>query len=182
MPTLYAFVTGPSSAGKSQFIYSLGDPDSWVQDETVGIQYRTLEVDESLDVVVFCSIEAARFDQLLDIPERDLLGYIVVVDSTDPDTWGEAQVMMKHCRGYALLPTVIAANKQDLPGARDAAEVGAWLGMDAMTSVQPCDSTDPELVRNVFLGLLYSVKSEIERLDALIAELEKLATESNEEP
>jgi uncharacterized protein len=181
MTTLYALVTGPSGSGKSQLLYALGDPDSYQIDEQTGNEYRHLVVDESLDVYLYCEPDPYRFDTLLDIPQRDLLGYIVMVDSTDSDTWEAAQFMMNTCRGYALMPTVIAANKQDLEGAATPERIGASLGMESMTYVFPCVASDPEIARNLFLQLLYSVSQEIERLDALIAEIERLAAEGQSE-
>ena len=180
MATLYVFITGPSGSGKSQLLYSLGDPDDFDTDEERGIEIRHLTIDDTLDVYVFCSREATRFDALMEIPREDLLGHIVTVDSTDSDSWGEAQMMMGNCRAYALLPTVIAANKQDLPGAFTPEQVGAALGMESMVSVQPCVATDPESAQNILLHLLYSVDHEIDRLDALIAEIERLVAEGGE--
>ncbi len=178
MTTLYVFVTGPNGSGKTQFLRSLGAPDGFWLDDEEGLEYRRLEVDATLEVYLFCAVDASRFDHLLQIPQRDLLGHVVMVDSTDPDTWSEARVMIANCRGYALLPTLIAANKQDLPGASPAEQVGAWIGMGSMMKVHPCVATDTESVRNLFLQLLYSVNSEIDRLDALIKEIERLAAES----
>jgi signal recognition particle receptor subunit beta len=181
MPTLYAFVTGPSGSGKSQLLYSLGDSEAWWQDEETGLEHRHVVVDDTLDVDLICAIDAARFDQLLQIPQRDLLGYIVMIDSTDPDTWHDARIMIANCRGYARLPMVIAANKQDLPGAYAPEQIGAWLGMETMMQVCGCNATDPQSARNVLLQLLYSVNQEFDRLDALIAELEKLSAQSESE-
>jgi signal recognition particle receptor subunit beta len=178
MTTLHVFVTGPRGSGKSQFLAALGDPANYWLDDEAGLEYRHLVVDDTLEVYLFCAVDASRFDRLLGIPQRDLLGYIVMVDSTNPDTWGEARIMMANCRGYALLPTLIAANKQDLPGAATPERVGASLGMDNMTGVQPCVATDPQSVRNVFLQLLYLVKREIDRLDALIAEIERMMAQN----
>ena len=171
MTTLYVFVAGPNGSGKSRFLRSLGDPDGFWVDEQEGLEYRHLIVDSALDVNLFCSVDASRFDHLLQIPQRDLLGHIVFVDSTDPDTWSEARVMIANCRGYALLPTVIAANKQDLSGAYTAEQVGAWIGMGSMMKVLPCVATDQENARNLFLQLLYSVNNEIDRLDALTEQI-----------
>jgi signal recognition particle receptor subunit beta len=179
MTTLYTFITGPNGSGKSQFLHSLGDPSEIESD--AGLEQRRLVIDPSLEVVLFCAADATRFDSLLSLSSRDLLGYIVMVDSTDPDTWIAAQLMMTNCRGYALLPTVIAANKQDLDGAHSVEEVSQALGMESMVSAAPCIATDPASARNVFLHLLYSVTNEIERLDALIAELERLAASGGKE-
>jgi uncharacterized protein len=175
MATLYVFVTGPQDSGKSQFLYSLGDPSGFMLDESSGIEYRHFEVDESLDVYLFCAIDGSRFDKLMDIPTNDLLGHILMVDSTQPDTWGEAQVMLQNARGYALLPTLIVANKQDLPGAATAEQVGGWIGMGSMISAVGGVASDAENSRDILLQLLYTVNREIERLDALISELEKLS-------
>ncbi len=177
MATLYVFVTGPSGSGKTQLLQSLGAAEDWWQDGEEGLEYRRLVVDDTLDVYLFCAIEASHFDRLIDIPTRDLLGYIVMVDSTIPDTWAEAHAMIGNCRSYALLPTIIAANMQDLPGAYAPEQVGAWIGMGTMMKVQPCIATDRESARNVFLQLLYSVQNEIDRLDSLIAEIERLMAE-----
>jgi signal recognition particle receptor subunit beta len=180
MTTLYTFVTGPAGSGKSSFLYALGDPaDCWV-DEDAGLEYRYLTVDESLEVYLFCSLDPSRFDRLLELEQRDLLGYIIMVDSTDPDSWAEARAMSETCRGFALLPTVIAANKQDIAGAATPNEVAiAVSDLDAMTRVQGSVAVDTDSARNLFLQLLYSVNHEIERLDALIAELERLAETDN---
>jgi signal recognition particle receptor subunit beta len=178
MATLYVFVTGPDGAGKSQFLQSLGDADGWWEDEAAGLEYRRLAVDETLEVCLFCAHDGSRFDQLMEIPQRDLLGYIVMVDSTDQSTWSTARIMIANCRGYALMPTLIAANKQDLPGAEPPESLESWFGPDAMTHIEPCIATDPPSARSLFLHLLYSVQTEIDRLDALIAEIERMMEQS----
>jgi signal recognition particle receptor subunit beta len=177
MTTLYVFVTGPSGSGKSSFLQSLGDPADYWTDEAAGLEFRRLDVDDNLEVYLFCALDPLRFDQLLEISERDMLGYVVMVDSTNADTWAEAKFMLTTCRGYARLPTVIAANKQDLEGAYNPEKVGAWIGMDTMMLVSGLIATDHISARNLFLQLLYSVNDEIERLDTLITALERLAIE-----
>src|SRR5438034_10128115 len=109
MTMLHEFVTGPNGSGKTHLLQSLGDPSSFSRDDEQGLEYRHLVVDATLEVYLFCSVDASRFDHLLDIPQRDLLGYIIMVDSTDTETWSEARVMLANCRGYALLPMLVAA-------------------------------------------------------------------------
>lgn len=176
MPTLYVYVTGPEGSGKTQFLKSLGDPEGYWADEAEGVEYRRFNVDDELEVTLVCATNSARFDKLMEIAQRDLLGYVIVVDSTNFESWSMARVMMANCRGYALLPTLIAANKQDLPGAYSAEQVGGWIGMDSMIRVAPCTATQPGSTRETFLQLLYGVKQEIERLDRLIAEIERLVS------
>ncbi len=179
MTTLYVFVAGPNDSGKTKFLYSLGIPEGFMRDEATGIEFRRFTIDQDLEVEIFCALDASRFDHLMDIQQRDLLGYIVLVDSTAPDTWDLARVIIENCRGYARMPMVIAANKQDLSGAHKPEQIGGWLGLDGMTTVCGASVIDPTSARNVFLQLLYAVKHEIERLDTLIAELEKLTAQGN---
>jgi signal recognition particle receptor subunit beta len=179
MSTLYAFVTGPSGAGKTTFLQSLGDLGGFWIDNDQGIECRQITVDDSLDVLLFCSTDAQRFDQLMEISERDMLGYILLVDSATPDTWEQAQYMFNNCHGYALLPMVIGANKQDKSGAASADAVMESVGSNAMTSAEGLVATNSESAASLFLQLLYNVNREIERLDSLIAELEKFTEKDN---
>jgi uncharacterized protein len=180
MATLYVFVAGPQGAGRSQLLASLGEPDQYWTDEDSQLEFRHLVVDDSLEVYLMCAVDATRFDPLLEITQRDLLGYIIMVDAADPESWGTARIMVANCRGYAPLPTIIAANKQDLPGAHTAEQVGAAIGMESMMKAIPCTATDPDSARAVFLELLYSVQNEIDRLDTLIEELERLSTKDSQ--
>lgn len=179
MSTLYAFVAGPDGAGKTTFLQSLGDLGGYWVDNDAGIECRQITVDESLDVLMFCSSDSQRFDQLMEISERDMLGYILMVDSTDTSTWQDAKNMFDTCHSYALLPMVVGANKQDIAGAASPDDVLNAVGGNSMTSAEGVVATNSESAANLFLQLLYSVNREIERLDDLIAELEKLAEKDN---
>lgn len=173
MTTLYVYVAGPEGSGKTTFLHSLGTPEGLIVDRENGIEYRQFVVDDTLDLQVLTSIEASRFDRLLEIAQRDILGYLIIVDSADQESWSMARVMLAHSRGYALVPTLIVANKQDLLGAATPEQVGAWIGMESMVYVTGCQATKPSSVRAAFLQLLFSVRHEIERLDSLIAEIER---------
>lgn len=177
MTVLYVYVTGPFGAGKTQFLQSLSGESDITIDESTGTESFQFTVDDTLQLCLFCSTDATRFDQLLQIAQRDLLGYIVMVDSSDFDSWSMARVMMANCRGYALLPTLIAANKQDIAGAHTPEQVGGWIGMDSMVQVYGGVATNPTSAREIFLQLLYMVKFEIDRLDALIEQIEKLTAQ-----
>jgi signal recognition particle receptor subunit beta len=174
MGILYVYITGPSGAGKTQFLQTLGGAENVAINAEMGIEFCQVAVDESLDLCLFCSIDAGRFDTLLQIPQRDLLGYILLVDSTDTESWSDARLMLANCRGYGMLPTVITANKQDLPGAHTPEQVGGWIGMASMMRVKGCTATELTSVREVFLQLLYGVSSEIDRLDSLISQIESM--------
>ena len=52
-----------------------------------------------------------------DILSQGMLGFIVMVDSTKPETFREAKRILETFEGYANTPFVVAANKQDVEDA-----------------------------------------------------------------
>lgn len=172
--TLYIFITGPQGAGKSSLLASLGGDDDFFIDHELGIEYRLFDIDDSLQLCVIAPVDGSRFESLMEIDPRDLLGYILVVDSTDPDSWSLAQMMLKTCRGYALLPTLVAANKQDSPRAHKPERLGEAVGMDSMMQILGLVAVQRPSARELFLKLLYTVEHEMEMLDILIARIEDL--------
>ncbi len=55
-----------------------------------------------------------RFDFMWEILSEGMLGFIVMVDSTRPETFREARSILETFRAYAPTPYVVAANKQDV--------------------------------------------------------------------
>jgi len=86
-----------------------------------------------------------------------MLGFIVIVDSSRPETFREARGILDTFRGYAETPYVIAANKQDHEDAwaPDDLRIALKIGKDVR--VLPCVANDKELVKSVLLELLYSI-------------------------
>ena len=54
-----------------------------------------------------------------EILSEGMLGFIVMVDSTRPETFREARSILETFRAYAPTPYVVAANKQDMEDAWD---------------------------------------------------------------
>ena len=91
-----------------------------------------------------------------------MLGFIVMVDSTRPETFREARSILETFRAYAPTPYVVAANKQDRPDAWDMEDMRLALRLDPKVKLLPCVATDKETVKNVLLELLYSILAEME--------------------
>jgi signal recognition particle receptor subunit beta len=87
-------------------------------------------------------------------------GFIVMVDSTKPQQFGEFLSILYTIRGYHHdAPLVVAANKQDRPRAWGAEDIQMGLGIRDIP-VRPCVASDPELVRDTVIELLYQVMDE----------------------
>jgi hypothetical protein len=91
-----------------------------------------------------------------------MLGFIVMVDSTRPETFREARSILETFRAYAPTPYVVAANKQDREDAWDLNDMRISLRLDPKVKLLRCVAKDKESVKSVLLELLYSILAEME--------------------
>jgi len=176
MQTVKMVVTGPFSAGKTQFIQSVSEIDvvkterkissdaERVKNETtVAMDFGRITVDDDLVLYLFGTPGQRRFDFMWEILSEGMLGFIVLVDSVRPETFREAKHILEIFKSYATTPYVIAANKQDLPDAWSPEDIKIALKVEKGTKVLGCVAHDKETVKEVLLELLYSI---LERMQA----------------
>jgi signal recognition particle receptor subunit beta len=168
-------VTGPFSAGKTEFIRSVSEIDV-VQTErkttqpeeqikastTVAMDFGRITIDENLVLYLFGTPGQRRFDFMWEILSEGMLGFVVLVDSARPETFQEARRILDTFRNYAPTPYVVAANKQDHPDAWEPSDLRIALRIDPRVKLLPCVAIDKEAVKNVLLELLYSVLDTLE--------------------
>ena len=164
-------VTGPFAAGKTQFIRSISEIDvvatearisrseeqAIKQETTVAMDFGRITVDADLVLYLFGTPGQRRFEFMWEILSEGMLGFVVVVDSTRPETFREARLILETFRNYAPTPYVVAANKQDVEDAWPPEDLRIALHIDPAVKVLPCVATDKESVKNVLLELLYSI-------------------------
>jgi len=176
MQTVKMVVTGPFSAGKTQFIRSISEIDvvsterkissetERIKDETtVAMDFGRITVDEDLVLYLFGTPGQKRFDFMWEILSEGMLGFVVLIDSARPETFREARRILDVFRGYAPTPYVVAANKQDHEDAWPPEDLRIALKIDRNIKVLPLVATDKESVKNVLLELLYSILEEMDR-------------------
>jgi len=175
MQTVKIVVTGPFSAGKTQFIQTISEIDvvaterkisraeERIKDRTtVAMDFGRITVDEDLILYMFGTPGQRRFDFMWEILAEGMLGFVVLLDSVRPETFREARSILDTFRSYAAVPYVVAANKQDLEDAWSAEDLRIALRIPQDVKVVPCVAVDRESVQLVVLELLYSV---LEMLD-----------------
>ena len=91
-----------------------------------------------------------------------MLGFVVMVDSTKPETFREAKSILETFRAYAPTPYVVAANKQDRADAWEIGDLRIALRLDPAVKLLPCVAFNKETVKTVLLELLYSILAEME--------------------
>jgi signal recognition particle receptor subunit beta len=95
-----------------------------------------------------------------------MLGYVLLVDATRPDSLDEAVGILDAFRKMARVPFVVGLNRADGMDEAEEARIRSVLELDPDVPVVPCDATDRESVKSVLLALLYAV---VETLDGAAA-------------
>ena len=176
MQTVKMVVTGPFSAGKTEFIRSVSEIDvvsterkissarekTVKESTTVAMDFGRITVDDDLVLYLFGTPGQRRFDFMWEILSEAMLGFVVMVDSTRPETFREARSNLETFRAYAPTPYVVAANKQDLSDAWEVEDMRHALRLDSKVKLVPCTATDRDSVKSTLLELLYSILSEME--------------------
>jgi hypothetical protein len=175
MQTVKMVVTGPFSAGKTQFIRSISEievvaterkisseSERIKEETTVAMDFGRITVDEELVLYLFGTPGQKRFDFMWEILSEGMLGFVVLIDSARPETFREARRILEVFRGYAPTPYVVAANKQDQEDAWSPEDLRIALKIDRNIKVLPLVATAKESVKVILLELLYSILEEMD--------------------
>lgn len=156
-------VTGLSGSGKTSFIQRVSQYTEWQGQEQSSWFFGRVRVDSSLILHFYEPPMSRQYDfmWLRDVMGRlQANGFIVMVDSTKPQNFGEFLSILYSIRGYHdNAPLVVAANKQNHRKAWYADDIRLGLGIRDV-SVQPCVAHDTYSVRDVVLDLLYQMTGE----------------------
>jgi uncharacterized protein len=175
MQTVKIVVTGPFNSGKTEFIRCVSeidvvsterkitsDAERVKESTTVAMDFGRITVDEDLVLYLFGTPGQKRFDFMWEILSEGMLGFIVIVDSTRPETFREARSILETFRAYAPTPYIVAANKQDKSEAWDVDDMRLALRLDPKVKFLSCVARDKESVKKILLELLYSILAEME--------------------
>jgi uncharacterized protein len=174
--TVKIVVTGPFNSGKTELIRSVSEIDvvstekkvtserEMVKESTtVAMDFGRITVDDDLVLFLFGTPGQKRFDFMWEILSEGMLGFIVMIDSTRPETFKEARSILETFRAYAPTPYLVAANKQDLPDAWDIEDIRLALRLDPNIKILPCTAKKKSSVKTVLLELLYSILEEMDK-------------------
>jgi len=175
MQAVKMVVTGPFASGKTEFISSVSEIDvvsterriSSVSEQikgstTVAMDFGRITVGPDLVLYLFGTPGQRRFDFMWEILSEGMLGFVVMIDSTKPETFREAKRILETFQSYAATPYVVAANKQDHEDAWEPEDLRIILRLPEEVKILPSVALEKESVKNVLLELLYSV---LEKMD-----------------
>src|SRR6476619_3319295 len=126
-------VTGPFSAGKTTLIriFFFNDTATTEKDitdhtksrkaeTTVAMDFGRITIDRDLVLYLFGTPGQDRFDFMWEILGEGMLGYVLLVDATRPDSLDEAVGILEAFRKMAHVPFVVGLNRTE--GMDEAAE------------------------------------------------------------
>jgi len=174
MQTVKMVVTGPFNSGKTEFIQTVSEIDvvsterkitaeaeKVKESTTVAMDFGRITVDNELVLYLFGTPGQKRFDFMWEILSEGMLGFIVMIDSTRPETFREARSILETFRAYAPTPYVVTANKQDKEDAWDVEDMRIALRLDSEIPLLPTVARDKESVKSVLIQLLTNILNEI---------------------
>ncbi len=166
MKALKIIVTGPFNAGKTEFIRTISEievvsterkitnPLMAVKEETtVAMDFGRVTLDDKV-LHLFGTPGQSRFDFMWEVLSKEMQGFIVLADSTIPESFDEVERMLKLFQRYAAAPYLVVANKQDLEGALSPKEIQKALKVE---KVLPCVAIDKASVEKVLLELMEAI-------------------------
>jgi uncharacterized protein len=172
-------VTGPFAAGKTTLIRTISEitvlstekditdsTRSRKADTTVAMDFGRITIDRDLVLYLFGTPGQDRFDFMWEILGEGMLGYVVLVDASRPESLEETVSILAAFRKMARVPYVVALNRAEGIDEGEEARIRTALDLDPDVPVVPCDAMDRESVKSVLLALLYSV---VDSLDAAAA-------------
>ncbi len=168
-------VTGPFAAGKTTLIRTISEitvlsTERGITDETkarkaettVAMDFGRITIDRDLVLYLFGTPGQDRFDFMWEILGEGMLGYVLLVDSTRPESFDEALDILDAFRRMARVPFVVAVNRTEGLDPAGEDRLRAALRLEPDVPLVPCDATDKDSVKAVLLALLYSVLDDIE--------------------
>ncbi len=166
---LKVVVTGPFSAGKSQFVKTISDipvvsterkisarAKDMKSQTTVAMDYGRVQLGD--DVLHLNGTPGqSRFDFMWDILSKEMHGLVLVVDATAESTFEDARSMLAEILAPRTVPYIVAANKQDSAEALHPEVVRRTLGLtDAL--VMPCVASRKTSVKMVLSQLIEMIQ------------------------
>lgn len=128
---------------------------------TVAMDYGKITIDDDTVLYLFGTPGQLRFDFMWDILCEGALGVVVLVDSAKGERIREARPIIDYFYSKLHVPYVVAANKQDLPGAWPPEYVKTVLDLDDSVDVLPCVAKEKESVKKVLLTLLERIREHL---------------------
>lgn len=170
MQSVKVVVTGPFNAGKTTFIKSVSEitvlsTERQVSDTsgegggetTVAMDFGRITVSDDVVLYLFGTPGQARFSFMWETLSEGMLGFVLMVDATEPSTFEDARGMIEFFTNMSDVPFVVAANKVAADDVATLQQVRVDLAIADDVPLLPVDARERDSVKAALLGLLYEI-------------------------
>jgi len=144
-------ITGPVGAGKTSFIKNLSEIPAVNTDvkssinigkdmTTVALDYGLIHLGDD-EIHLFGTPGQDRFSFMWDILSEGAIGFIMLVDSTNPSTFPLARKILDHVLSKFPIPYMVGVTKKDIEPSWDVDFIAEYLGVEP-ERVKPVLATD----------------------------------------
>jgi small GTP-binding protein len=170
MQSVKVVVTGPFNAGKTTFIKAVSEitvlsTERQISDTsgegagetTVAMDFGRITIADDVVLYLFGTPGQERFSFMWETLSEGMLGFVLLVDAEDGDSFEDAKSMIDFFRNMSDVPFVVAANKVPPTDVKKLRSVRAAIDLTDDIPLLPVDARDRESVKAVLLGLLYRI-------------------------
>lgn len=163
-------VTGHFNSGKTELIRTVSEipivttetkrTDLRIGEKsttTVVMDFGRVTVDLDTIVYLFGTPGQERFDFMWEILSKNMLGFVVMVDSTNREGILDTAKIISYFKEISDVPYIIVANKQDLANAAYPEEIREVLGLSPEDQVVPCVANNPFQASAVIRAILSEI-------------------------
>ncbi len=162
-------IVGSFGSGKTTFVKTLSEIDPVMTEKkisrpeeriegkdttTVAMDMGKIKVSDDLEVHLFATPGQKRFNFMIDILKKGIIGTIVMVDATNPNSIKEAEELAKYIRKTFDMPVLFAVTKLDMDNAKSLQEIKTYLETDDYVRVIPLDPRNKEEAKRALMELL----------------------------
>lgn len=170
MQSVKVVVTGPFNAGKTTFIKAVSEitvlsTERQVSDvsgeagseTTVAMDFGRITVSDDVVLYLFGTPGQARFSFMWETLAEGMLGFVVLVDTAEPQSFADAKEMIHFFTEMSDVPFVVAANKVSADDTETIRQLRSELALSDHVPLLPVDARDKDSVKAALLGLLYEI-------------------------
>ncbi|MDO8848598.1 MAG: ATP/GTP-binding protein [Coriobacteriia bacterium] len=170
MQSVKVVITGPFNAGKTTFIKAVSEitvlsTERQISDSsgegagetTVAMDFGRITISDDVVLYLFGTPGQERFSFMWETLSEGMLGFVLLVDADDRESYEDAKSMITFFRNMSDVPFVVAANKVSATDMKTLRAVRNAIELDDEIPLLPVDAREKESVKAVLLGLLYRI-------------------------
>ncbi len=174
-------VTGPYNSGKTTFISTISEIDVVSTERktrglggsrdktTVAMDFGKITLPDDNIIHLYGTPGQERFSFMWEILSEGMLGFVLLVDGSDPSKFVEAKRILDRFRSFSQEPFIVGMTRAELPTCVPERELSSFLGTQGEARIIKCDARKIFDVKRTLVELLEMVLAKIDRMEGASA-------------